>query len=261
MCVCRSVGMWFVFENSWREMFKFIFVIFINLWRFFYVVPKMHIYYNDKKYSMVEKYRLVQWVCNKVRKGIHVKTITYGLENLPTEGGYVMYPNHQGKYDALGIILSHEKPLSLVIEEKASHQLILTEVVELLKGKRLNNHNTRSAIKLMNQVAEEVKEGKPYIIFPEGYWAENHNHLNEFRAGSFKCAMRAKAPIVPVALVDSYKAFEGFDLIHTTYTYVYYLEPITYEMYQGKKTFEVSEMVKQRIEECIRQHEESERTK
>ena len=38
----------------------------------------------------------------KVTGGIHTKA--YGQENLPKEGGYMMYPNHQGKYDALGIV-------------------------------------------------------------------------------------------------------------------------------------------------------------
>ena len=39
----------------------------------------------------------------------------YGMENLPKEGGYVMFPNHQGKYDALGIVYTHKKPCTIPV--------------------------------------------------------------------------------------------------------------------------------------------------
>ena len=49
---------------------------------------------------------------------------------------------------------------------------------------------------------------KDYLIFAEGTRTKNPNHVNEFKGGSFKCAMKAQCPIVPVALIDSYKPFE-----------------------------------------------------
>ena len=220
-------------------MFKFVYVIFINLWRYFFVVPYMKMCAVNEKRTTLQNYRLVQWVCNKVRKGIHVVTKAYGTENLPKEGGYVMYPNHQGKYDALGILLTHDQPCSFVIEEKASKQTILTEVVDLVNGKRLDNSNPRKAIRVISEVSKEVKSGIRYILFPEGYWDKSGNEMHEFRAGAFKCAVRAKAPIVPVALVDSYKAFMGYDLIHPTYTYVYYLKPIYYDEYCEMNTQQI----------------------
>ena len=41
------------------------------------------------------------YLMNKTGK---ITTQAFGLENLPEQGGYIMYPNHQGKYDLLGII-------------------------------------------------------------------------------------------------------------------------------------------------------------
>lgn len=57
----------------------------------------------------------------------------YGLENLPEEGGYMMYSNHQGKYDALGIISSHEKPCTFVIDAERAKLPIVKEVADLVK--------------------------------------------------------------------------------------------------------------------------------
>ena len=136
-----------------------------------------------------------------------------GTELLPTEGGYMMYPNHQGKYDALGIIYTHREPCSLVMDKAKSNTILVREFVDLLQGKRLEKKDVRQALTIINEVSEEVKQGKRYILFPEGgYEFNNKNHVCDFKAGSFKIALKTKAPIVPVALIDSYKVFNSFCL-------------------------------------------------
>ena len=57
-------------------------------------------------------------------------------------------------------------------------------------------------------------------------------------------------PIVPVALIDSYKVFNSFTLGPVT-TQVHYLKPILFEEYGQLKTPEIAGMVRQRIEEKI----------
>ena len=74
--------------------------------------------------------------------------------------------------------------------------------------------------------------------------------MQDFMAGSFKCAVRAKAPIVPVAIIDSYKAF-GINSLRKVRTQVHFLEPIFYEEYAGMKTTEIADLVKARIAEKI----------
>ena len=103
----------------------------------------------------------------------------------------------------------------------------------------------------INQVAKEVSSGRKYILFPEGgYRFNNRNKLYNFKAGSFKIALKSKAPIVPVALIDSYKVFNSFHLWPIT-TYVYYLKPIFYDEYKNMKTQENADLVKSRIAKKI----------
>ena len=59
-------------------------------------------------------------------------------------------------------------------------------------------------------------------------------------------ALKAKAPIVPIALIDSYKVYNSYHLGPVT-TYVHYLKPIPYEEYKNMRTNEIAEMVRQRI--------------
>ena len=74
--------------------------------------------------------------------------------------------------------------------------------------------------------------------------------MQTFKGGSFKSAVNAKCPIVPVALVDSYKSFDTKSIKPVT-VQIHYLEPIVYEEYKDKKTVEIAAMVQTRIQETI----------
>ena len=67
--------------------------------------------------------------------------------------------------------------------------------------------------------------------------------------------MRAKAPIVPVALVDSWKVFDLWSLRRVV-TKVFYLKPLYYEDYKDMKSVQVCELVYNRICEAVRMAEE-----
>ena len=132
--------------------------------------------------------------------------------------------------------------------------LIVSEIVNLVQGKRMDTNDVRQAMTIINDVSKEVKEGRKYIIFPEGGYENNKkNTLATFKPGSFKCAVKAKAPIVPVALIDSYKAFNSTTIGKVT-TQVHFLKPLYYDEYKGLKTVDIAKMVKTRIGEVLNQY-------
>lgn len=189
-----------------------------------------------------------------MNKSSGYETEAFGTENLPVEGGYMLYPNHQGKYDVPGIFATHKKPCSFVMDEKRSHLVLVSEVMWMVDGKRLELDNPRQTITVFREMAEELKAGRKFILFPEGGYKENNGNVVEpFKAGSFKLAQMAKVPIVPVALVDSYKVFNS-DHVGPVKTYVYYLESIPYEEYKGLKSKEIAQMVEDRIKAKIAEH-------
>lgn len=233
-------------------MFRFFYVIFMNLFRAPYIIPKMRYQANHpEKYSEQKRYNLVRHAITLMKRSGRIHTRSYGEENLPKEGGYVMFSNHQGKYDALGIMISHKEPCSFVMDKNKSNTILVREIVDLVQGKRLDKSDVRQALTIINEVAQEVKEGRKYIFFPEGgYEFNNKNIIGTFKPGSFKCAVKAKAPIVPVALIDSYKVFNSFSFGKVT-TQVHFLKPLCYEEYKGLKTLEIARIVKERISEVV----------
>lgn len=233
-------------------MIRFIYVIFLNLFRAPYMLKKMRNYgKHPEKYSEEERYELAQKAIRMMKRTGAIWTKAYGVENLPEEGGYMMYPNHQGKYDVFGIVYTHKKPCSFVMDKNKSYAIFVREAIDLLNGKRLDKKDVRQALTVINDVSNEVLNGKRYILFPEGgYEFNNRNKVCDFKAGSFKIALKTKAPIVPVALIDSYKVFNTFG-IGPVRTQVHYLEPIYYEEYGSMKTQEIAAMVQERIKKKI----------
>ncbi|MCR5671114.1 MAG: 1-acyl-sn-glycerol-3-phosphate acyltransferase [Butyrivibrio sp.] len=231
--------------------------ILINLHRIIYYVIKARIWLLFNKHSEIEKYALANEMITKMNDSMGTVTISKGQDKLPQEGGYMLYPNHQGKYDVPGIFTTHRKPLAFVIDENRSHMALVAEILKLTGGKAMRLDDPRHAIKIFQQMAEELKEGKKYILFPEGGYKENNeNIVEDFKAGSFKVAKMAQVPIVPVALVDSYKVYNDGHRGPAT-AYVYYLDPIYYEDYKNLSTREIARMVQDRIREKIKEHEET----
>lgn len=209
---------------------------------------------NPEKYNEENHYRYVKEnVVDVMRRTGNIKTEVFGKENLPKEGGYMMFPNHQGKYDAYGIISVHEKPCTVVIDIEKSNYILIKQIIDTLRGKRLDKKNNRQAMTIINEVAKEVGQGRRYILFPEG-WYDKHkkNSLIEFKAGCFKICLKSKVPIIPVALIDMYKVYDSWETGEAT-PQVHFLEPIFYDEYKEMNTYQIAELVKTRIADKIKE--------
>lgn len=205
------------------------------------------------KYSEEERYALLKYVDNRANWGGRITVEGYGVDNIPEENGFIFFPNHQGLYDVLAIMQVCPKPFSVVMKKEVENIPFLKQVFAIMKAISLDRANLRQGMQVILQVAEEVRNGRNYMIFAEGTRSKEGNKLLEFKGGSFKSAYKAKCPIVPIALIDTYKAFD-INSIKKLTVQVHFLEPIPYETYKDMKSTQVAAMVKARIEETIRLH-------
>ena len=235
---------------------RFYYVIVMRIFSIMHFVPKMAYYAkHPEKYSEQDRYELALTVINKVRKTARVTTEYYGQENIPDESGYIMFSNHQDKYDGLGIFAGHANPCSVLMDKKRSNMFIAKQFIDLLEGQRIEKGSPRQQIRVLNTIAEDVRNGKNYLIFPEGgYGEKTDNSIAEFKYGCFTSAIKAQCPLVPVAIIDSYKAFGSKSLRKVT-TKVIYLKPIPPEEYDGMKAREVCALVRSRILEEVVKHD------
>lgn len=180
----------------------------------------------------------------------NIEIDVHGMENLPAEDGFVMFPNHQGLYDVLTLLASMERPFSIVYKKELETVPFLHLALGALNGKGMDRKDVRQSMNVINTAAKEVSEGRNYVIFAEGTRNKDGNNVHELKGGSFKIAYKAKCPIVPVALIDTYKPFDVNSLKPVT-VQMHILEPIPYEEYKSYKAVEIAEIVRRKIQMTI----------
>lgn len=206
------------------------------------------------KYTEEEHYKMLKFITNRANKGGNVKIDVHGLENIPKKNGFMFFPNHQGLYDVLAILDVCPVPFSVVAKKEVENIQFLKQVFACMKAYMLDRNDVRQAMQVIMDVTKEVQKGRNYLIFPEGTRSKNGNEVGEFKGGSFKSATKAKCPIVPVALIDSFKPFDTNSITPVS-VQVHFMEPIYYDEYQDMKTTEIAAIVKERIQETIRKYE------
>ena len=221
----------------------------------FYRVPFWHrklCKYDSSAYTESEKYNIVRDIVKSINKSANVDIHCEGLENISEENGFVMFPNHQGLFDALVMIDTCDKPITFVIKKEIDKVRPLRRILSVLDVKMIDREDIKQSMKLIINVIQEVRSGRNYVIFAEGTRSRDKNNLLPFKGGSFKSAVKAKAPIVPVAIMDSYKVFDNHSIKRVTVS-ISYLPPITYEEYKDMKTVDIAKEVKKRIENKIKE--------
>lgn len=205
---------------------------------------------HKEKYSAEQRFELAGRMINHMRRCSRTATRVYGVDNIPGESGIIFYSNHQGKYDALGILLALKRPCGVLWEKKQANRLLSKQVCRLLEGVDIDLADPRDKVRSIHKVTEAVKDGRDFLIFPEGGYTNNHNELQEFQSGCFSCSLRSKGPVVPVVIYDSYKAMNS-NTFEKVITQVHFLKAIFYEEYGSLTKQQLADLVKSRIAEKL----------
>lgn len=202
------------------------------------------------KYTEEDMYRFLQWIDLHANRGGNVNIDVHGRENIPDKDGFMFFPNHQGLYDVLAIIEACPRPFSVVAKKEIKNIPFLKQVFACMKAYMIDREDVRQAMQVIIDVTKEVKKGRNYLIFAEGTRSKNGNRVGDFKGGSFKSATKAQCPIVPVALIDSFKPFDTNTIAPVT-VQVHFLKPLLYEDYKDMKTTEIAALVQKTIQETI----------
>ena len=144
-------------------------------------------------------------------------------------------------------------PKDEAVKKEVANVPFIKQVASCIGAYALDREDVRQGLQVIVNVTKDVKNGKIFAIFPEGTRSKDGNNVHEFKGGSFKAATKAKCPIVPVALVDSFKPFDTNSLESVT-VQVHFMEPMYYEEYKDMKTTEIAEIVRNRIQEKINEN-------
>jgi len=195
-------------------------------------------------------YEITRFATKKANKAGRVTIEVHGIENLPKENGFMLYPNHQGLFDVLVFLDSCPVPFGVVVKKEVSNIILVKQVIAALGSFSIDRNDIKQSMEIINKVADEVKKGRNFLIFAEGTRSRKGNELLDFKGGSFKAATKVRCPIIPCALIDSFVPFDKKTCKPVTVKIIY-LQPMYYEEYKDMKTVDIAIEVKRRIEEAI----------
>lgn len=147
--------------------------------------------------------------CETVADKLRIDFDVSGTENIPADGPFMVYSNHQGFADipALCYAFRDHCQMGFVAKEEWRKYKILRDAILYTRSIFLDRGNPRAAVKAVSEVKDLLDKGFNMAIFPEGTRSQRHE-MGEFKPGAFKFAEKAKVPVLPVTLDGSYKLFE-----------------------------------------------------
>ena len=207
---------------------------------------------HPERYPEEERWRHVQKVMSWVIDTGNIDLTVTGKENIPQEGSFMLYANHQGMFDVVALAATCDRPLGAVYKKELKNVPVLKKILQSTLSFDMDREDVRQSLTVIQNVVKEVQSGRNYLIFPEGTRSKNGNVMGEFHGGSFRAAMKAKCPIVPVAFIDSFKVLDQKGSAPVSVK-MHYLTPIPYEEYADLKTVELAALVKERIAKAMEQ--------
>ena len=210
-------------------------------------------YHQGKKLSFTKRYNDARELIDVVDKALHMEFIVTGEYPLPVTPSFLLTPNHQSFLDSLTMINIMNQPCSFVAKKEAKKYPIVGKVLSSIDGYFMDRDDLRQEMKIMQKVRASIKEeNKKWIIFPEGTRTKDKDKkVGAFKPGSFKMAMANKVNIYPVAMWGSFRVLDRKVKMKKYPIYVHFCSPVTPEIYEGKSTTEVSELVRNSIIEQL----------
>ena len=205
---------------------------------------------HTDEYPEQEKWDHIHKILKLAVQSGNIDLQVFGKENVPEQDGFVLYANHQGMFDVVALAADWERPLAAVLKKELADVPLLKQIRECTYSFLMDREDVRQSLTVIKGVTEEVQKGRNFLIFPEGTRSKKGNVMGEFHGGSFKAALKAKCPIVPLCFIDCFKVLDQKGSKPVT-VQMHYLKPIPYEEYKDLKTVEVAELVKSRIQEVL----------
>lgn len=167
-----------------------------------------------------------------VRLGLFLSGIRYtvsGAEHIRPHPASVYAVNHASNVEppVLFLALRSLFPRLRILYKAELRKLpILTRAFDLAGFIPLERGNRDQSLPAIERAAEALREGNSFLIFPEGTRSRT-GELLPFKKGGFVMALKAQAPIVPVAIKGARAAMrKGSPWIQPVTIQVSFGEPI-----------------------------------
>lgn len=208
---------------------------------------------HPEKYPLKDRYNKVKKINDNTLKHLGTSITVIGEENILNDECVCYIPNHLSNLDCMLLLATNKYPIAFVAKKEVKKMFCAGNYLGAIGGEFMDRSDLRQSLKVMQRVEKELTEKqKSWVIFAEGTRNPDNLHsLGEMHHGSFKAAMKAKAPIVPVALYGAFRVIKKRPEHKCYPLLISYLKPIRYEEYEKMTTEEMAKLVRSRIQSEI----------
>ena len=167
----------------------------------------------------------MRWWARAVIWGTGVPLSVEGLEHIPRTGSLCIVGNHSGDFDGILALAYIPRRFGFIAKKEVLFLPFVNIWVLLLGGLFIDRKNIAQGKRTIEKGAERIRKGGAMLIFPEGTRSRGRGVL-PFKAGSFKLATLADAPIVPLVIQGSYSVWEETGLIRSVPVRIRFLPAI-----------------------------------
>jgi 1-acyl-sn-glycerol-3-phosphate acyltransferase len=182
-----------------------------------------------------------------------IRYTVMGREHVPANRAVVFCANHQSNVDPPVLFEALHRRLHILYKAELRKLPVLGRVFEVGGFVAVQRENRDAAFASIEQAAESIRSGNSFLIFPEGTRSKTDDLL-PFKKGGLVMALRANAPVVPVAIMGGRAAMQkGSAFVRPVHCTVRIGEPIDTSGMSADDRDVLIELVRGRIEDLIKQ--------
>ncbi|WP_305043605.1 lysophospholipid acyltransferase family protein [Geoalkalibacter sp.] len=125
-----------------------------------------------------------------------------GGEHLRPGAAMVYMPNHQSNFDILALLACIRPPFRWLAKKELFAIPLFGAAMRRAGCIAVDRGDHQSAVASLDEAARRIHNGEAVMIFPEGTRSLN-GRLLPFKKGGFLTAIKAQAPVLPIAITGS----------------------------------------------------------
>ena len=136
------------------------------------------------------------------------KVTVEGIDNIPNDKTILFVSNHQSNFDIPVLIGNIDVPKGFIAKKELESWPFISTWMKHIHCIFMDRSNMRKSAEAIVDGIKLLRSGYSMVVFPEGTRSKGGD-IAEFKAGSFKLAIKSKCIIVPITINGTHKLLEA----------------------------------------------------